>query len=89
MDAGPDKVRRRFTAGVRTFSVALPPLTTSQVATFDTFFDVTVAGGAISFDWVNPRTQAAAAKVRFVGLPTYQALAGDSYSGKSNMEILP
>jgi hypothetical protein len=58
MDAGPAKVRRRFTAGVTTFQVSLP-MTTAQVATFETFFSTTIAGGALAFDWVHPRTRAA------------------------------
>lgn len=59
MDAGPAKTRRRFTSGVRSFRVTIP-MTTAEVAIFEDFFDDDLAGGTLSFDWVHPRTQAAA-----------------------------
>lgn len=92
MDAGPAKVRRRFTAGTRPFSVQVP-LTATQVADFDSFFLNDIAAGALSFDWVHPRTQAAAT-LRIV-TPSPPKLAGESGGGSStfvlsfSFEILP
>ena len=53
MDAGPDKVRRRFTGNarpVRTFFVG----TETQVKTFRDFFNTTLKGGSLSFEWDDP-----------------------------------
>lgn len=59
VDAGPAKSRRRFTASVRRFGVSLK-MTTAQMATFESFWEGTLACGALPFAWVHPRTQAAA-----------------------------
>ncbi len=55
MDSGPAKLRRRFTAAVRNLDVAMF-LDGTQKATFDTFFNTTLAEGALSFDWTDPVT---------------------------------
>ena len=44
MDAGPPKVRRRYTAGVRNFGIMLD-LTLAQVETLDAFYVTTLHGG--------------------------------------------
>jgi hypothetical protein len=53
MDAGPPKVRRRYTAAVRNLDVAMF-LDGTQKATFDTFFNTTLAEGSLPFDWTDP-----------------------------------
>ena len=92
MDAGPAKVRRRFTAGVRVFSVSLL-LTRAQVQTFDEFLLTTVEGGSLPFTWKHPRT-GNPIDFRFVELPRYAAraprqLAGDYWSLSFTLEALP
>jgi hypothetical protein len=88
MDAGPAKVRRRFTAGVRALSLQLD-LDSAQVETLDVFFDATLQGGALAFDWVHPRTQAAAT-LRFVRPPVYRPGASDAaWQAVLQLEILP
>lgn len=59
MEAGPPKARRRFTTDYREFTVALQ-MSAAQRATFQTFFNTTVKGGSLPFDWVDPVTQGAA-----------------------------
>lgn len=59
MDTGPAKIRRRFTKSLRKFTISMQ-MTAAQVTTFETFWQTTVAGGSLSFDWVHPRTRAAA-----------------------------
>jgi hypothetical protein len=87
MDAGPAKVRRRFTAAERPFKLNMI-LTAAQATAFDTFFVTTVAGGSLPFTWVHPRTQEAA-DFRFVGQPTYSALDGGLYQVDFTIELLP
>lgn len=87
MDAGPPKVRRRFTAGVRTFAMRFV-LSEDQVDTLDAFFIEDCAGGAIPFDWKHPRTNAPAS-FRFVEPPTYTSLGGDCWSANVSVELLP
>jgi hypothetical protein len=56
MDAGPAKVRRRFTTAPRRFGVVVV-MDPDQVALFETFYLETLAGGSLPFDWVHPRTR--------------------------------
>lgn len=59
MDVGPAKIRRRFTKATRKFQCQLF-MTSAQVTTFETFWETTLIGGSVTFDWVHPRTRAAA-----------------------------
>ena len=65
METGPAKQRRRFTARVDTFSCQFL-MDESQVVTFKNFFNNTLDGGALSYDWEDPRT-GATRKFRFRG----------------------
>lgn len=88
MDAGPPKVRRRFTAGVRLFTFTWI-MTKAQVAIFDTFYNTTLEGGSVSISGLaHPRT-GAAATFRFAGQPSYVYLGPDAWRITTPMEILP
>lgn len=88
MDTGPDKIRRRFTAGVRPLSVQLD-LTKVQVETLDVFYVTTTAGGALRFDWVGPRNQTTV-EMRFVRPPVYRPLASDvAWRATLQLEVMP
>jgi len=88
MDAGPAKMRRRFTAGVRVFNVATS-LTRTEAATFETFFGTTLLGGALAFDWVHPRTLATVA-FRFRKAPTLRPEPGAKlWRAEMELEVLP
>ena len=54
-DVGPPKMRRRSTAVPVNSSITLK-LTDTQLATFDLFFEVTLADGTLPFTWPHPRT---------------------------------
>lgn len=69
MDTGPAKVRQRVSDNVRPFSVGLW-MTHPQLVIFDEFFTSTLKGGALTFEWQNPRT-GNTADFRIVGQPTY------------------
>ena len=88
MDAGPDKVRRRFTAAARDFEGSLR-LTPAQAATLESFFHSDTAGGSLAFDWSHPRT-GAAVSFRFKGAPRLTAIErGQRYQASLRLEILP
>jgi len=87
MDAGPAKVRRRFTAAIRTISFNIE-MTRAQVVLFETFFNDTLKGGSLAFDWVHPRTQAACT-YRFTQPPGIQLVTGALCKVACKMEILP
>ncbi len=87
MDAGPAKVRRRFSAGVRPFSGQLK-VTGVQLAALDDFYLDDCQGGAVAFDFPHPRT-GLTVSARFAEPPKYQALGGLFYSAAVKLEILP
>ena len=87
MDAGPAKVRRRFTAGVREFRTTVSPLTAAQVQTLDDFF-VNDLTGVLPFDWQIPRS-GATVEMRFVEPPRYDAIDPTFYRASLSLEVLP
>lgn len=87
MDAGPAKVRRRFTAGVRPFKLGLN-LNSTELDFFDTFFVTTLQGGALSFNWTHPRSSSTG-EFRFVGQPVYSPLGSTLYHVEFDVELLP
>jgi hypothetical protein len=86
VDYGPAKVRRRYTAEVKVYQIGLV-LTTAQVATLDTFYDVTL-NAVGTFDWVNQRTLTAAV-YRFRSRPEYRPLGGGYWRTSFALEVLP
>lgn len=55
-DTGPSKRRPRFTAAPSPYTYVLF-LSGAELTLFRTFFDSSLAGGALSFNFTNPRTQ--------------------------------
>lgn len=86
VDYGPSKVRRRYTAEVKVYQIGLV-LTAAQVATLETFYDVTL-GAVDSFDWIHHRTLAAAV-YRFRSRPEYRPLGGGYWRTAFALEVLP
>jgi len=87
MDKGPAKVRRRFSAGVRPFTVKYK-LTAAQATTLETFVETTLSGGTLSFDWTQPRTSASVS-ARIVTGPDYEGDENDHYIATLTLEVLP
>jgi len=87
MDAGPAKLRRRFTASVRPIKYPLI-LTETQVATLDTFYVTTMQAGTLPFTHTHPRT-GAAINARFTKAPKYQPFKDDLWTTILEWEILP
>jgi hypothetical protein len=91
MDSGPPKVRITDDGNSRLIQVSLSPVTADQVETFDEFFYDTLAGGALEFDWVHPRT-GNAATCMILGndqRPRYTPIGGLLWSISFTLEILP
>ena len=87
MDAGPDKVRRRFTAGVRPLTMMMI-VDESQFSTLDDFFVTTLAGGALRFDLTIPST-GLTERLRFVGRPEYVLVTPTKGRVRLDLEVLP
>lgn len=90
MDQGPAKVRRRFTAGVQKYDVTFL-MSSSQLSTFETFFNDTISQGATSFTFPIPRT---GVNDTFrldmtKGPPQIAPLSGGQYRVSFSMERLP
>jgi hypothetical protein len=87
MDTGPAKVRRRFTSGIQVFQGTVT-LTVAQMATLQTFFDSTLQGGSLAFQWVHQRT-GAVAKMRFLAPPQTSQPGPQHFVATLALEILP
>lgn len=88
MDQGPPKMRRRSTASSRPIDGELY-LTGSQVTTLDDFYNNTLDGGVLKFDWKHPRT-GNSVEMRFRERPTYaEAVSNDLYRAVLKLEIMP
>jgi len=87
MDAGPAKVRRRFTAGVSPVSGTMI-MAAAQLATFQTFFNTTLLGGSLRFSWTKPPVHTVACEMRFTEVPSWTKVEGD-YEVSLSLEVLP
>lgn len=87
MDAGPAKIRRRFTKAIRFIGVQLL-MTSSQVGDFETFWQTTCKGGSLPFDWVHPRTRSATT-FRFRNpAPTFSTVGGTNVMVNFTLEVI-
>lgn len=93
MDAGPPKMRRRFTAAVRQITLGMF-LTGAERAVFDAFFATTLEEGALPFTWTDP-VDDSSVDLRFVEPPAFTLVRPDSaasgrlWSASFKLEILP
>lgn len=86
-DGGPAKVRRRFTAGVRSVKGQIR-LTEEQLRSFIDFRDNDLLGGALRFTWTDPLDATKAVEMRFVDPPSWTASSG-FFIVQLSLEILP
>ena len=92
MDAGPAKMRRRFSAAVRAITCPIE-LYGWQKSIFDTFFITTLAEGSLPFTWSDPETDATQT-YRFTAPPKFSLeVGGDAgkrlWKASLALEILP
>lgn len=89
-EAGAAIQRRRVTATVRPLQVRLR-LTPAQVEVLDGFWETDTAAGTLPFDWVHPRT-GAAATLRFIADEPPQVVPinrGQQYIASFAIEVMP
>lgn len=87
VEAGPAKIRRRFTKSLRRFSVSML-MTAAQATAFETFWQTTVRGGSLPFDWVHPRTRAATT-FRFRNpAPSFSSVGGVNVMVQFTLEVI-
>jgi len=87
VDRGPKKIRRRTVANIRPISFTLN-LTPDQIEELDSFYMDDLLSGAISFDYVHPRTLATV-KARFAEKPKWADQEATIYKTEISLEILP
>ena len=75
VDVGTPKIRRRYTKQIRTFTVQMR-LTPTQKTTFETFWQTTLAGGSLPFDWVHPSTRTAQTFRLRKPAPSFSSIGG-------------
>lgn len=86
MDAGPSKIRRRYTAGVESVTGTLI-LSEPQLTTIRYFYKTTLKGGSLRFTWVEP-VSLTNVEFRFTG-PVQWSMSGGWYEVSLELEILP
>jgi hypothetical protein len=88
MDAGPAKIRRRFTKSLRKFEITMQ-MTAAQLTTFETFWNDTLKGGSLPFDWLHPRTRVAATLRFRLPAPKIQTVGSGAMNVvQFNLEII-
>lgn len=88
METGPHKQRRRFTAAVEPLTGTLL-LSADQTVIFDAFYRDALQMGALSFNWIHPRTLQSV-EMRIIGNnPPKYSPAGGQYVLSLNLEVLP
>ena len=93
MDAGPASVRNRFTAITQTIKGSMV-LTGAQLATFNTFFRITIKHGSLSFNWMHPFTEETI-EIRFKSKPGWKCVKSAEsvndrlYQASFELEIQP
>lgn len=89
MDQGPDKVRRITTANTKEYQMTFR-MDESQVATFEDFFNNTIAHGSLKFDFDDPRTGTTREwRVVVPPEPTITNLGGNVWNVRMTWEKLP
>lgn len=86
MDTGPDKKRRRDVSAPEPVKGAIT-VNETEYSTLKTFYNVTLAGGSLPFDWVHPIT-GDSKEFTFNSPPSVTARSGEYYTVTLDMEIL-
>jgi hypothetical protein len=88
MDAGPAKLRRRFTAAPRPYTMPMT-LSGAQLEALVDFWSDDCQGGALAFTMRHPRDAEETILCRFTEEPKWTALGGGVFRVALELEILP
>jgi hypothetical protein len=88
MSSGPAKTRPRFTAATRAFDLSFAPLSAALLATFEDFYEVDLAMGALEFDMAHPIT-GVTGSFRFTDAYAGEDVGDDAYQIDVKLELLP
>jgi hypothetical protein len=88
MDTGPAKVRRRSTAEPTMMRLGHPAYTTTQMRALVTFFETTVAAGALAFDMDDP-VSGTTRSFRFMRPPQLKPQGAGLWAIDVELERLP
>jgi hypothetical protein len=86
MEAGAAKARQRFTVAPREIEVSFR-MTAAQVAVMRVFYEETLGGGTLPFDWIHPRS-VGSSSFRFVEAPRVSATSANLFSVTAKLEEL-
>lgn len=86
MDIGPQKVRRRFTRGINSLTGSIY-LTTSEYTQFYNFYNTTLNGGVLTFEFNHPITQDLK-EWRFKGPARVSSIGGGNFTVQFSWEEL-
>lgn len=92
MDAGPNKVRRRYTAVEEPFTTVMV-MNGQDYQDFQNFYNTTLEGGSLRFDWENPVNDNTV-EMRFTAPPQGEIISGGSATERTwrvqmELEIMP
>lgn len=87
MEGGATKSRRRFTARFDLIDVRMR-MSSEQAAQFENFYETTLKGGALNFDWIHPRRRTVKA-MQIIGKVSISAADGDNFDVAFKVEIKP
>lgn len=89
VEAGVDKLRKRYTTPIKNINASMH-LTYAQYDTLETFFNTTLQGGVLTFNYPDPTHQGDVTptmyEYRFLSTPTYSAAGGTHYVVTMNWE---
>jgi hypothetical protein len=88
MDAGPARVRRRYSAGVTEFEVSYV-FSPDQMTIWESFYQYDIADGALSFTYPHPRLWGNNITARLMEPPQYKHLGGGYFEVTLKVEKLP
>ncbi len=88
MDTGPAKRRRRFTAVPKTLNVMMV-MTSAELDIFETFYNTTLGGGALSFTFTHPRTDVVESVAFVEPVRDVTPEGASTYFLSMKLEVLP
>jgi hypothetical protein len=88
VEVGPSKTRRRISKPGRLIDHSII-MTTTQRATLFTFYETTIKGGSLEFDWIHPIDGGAAVTWMFEEAPKFQPLSGKLWQATYKLRLMP